>query len=56
MDFILAFFSGLVTITFGLVVLLLWIVLFGAISIEVFDLVTGADKKKLEKEEEDDRE
>jgi hypothetical protein len=48
MDQVLAFLSDLIIFTFGLVVLIFWIVLFAIIAIEVWDLIFEKDKEETD--------
>lgn len=51
MDGILAFFSTLILVTAGIVVCLLWLALFVAIGIEVWDGIKGNNGGNEEDEE-----
>lgn len=44
MESLLSFFSDMILFTAGIAVALLWVIIFGAIAIEIFDLVTGKHK------------
>lgn len=48
MDTLLSFFHDLILFTAGLWVMVFWLVFFVLLSVEMFDRVTGADKKKNE--------
>jgi hypothetical protein len=50
MDGLLSFFSDLLLFTGGLAVLIFWILVIGAICIEVVDLVTGKGNEPEDKE------
>jgi len=51
MDGLLKFFSDLILFTAGLGVSVIWLVILLAIAIEIYDTVTGKDKKTDEDEE-----
>lgn len=51
MDTILGFFSGLIIITFGLMVFAMWIVIIVLASVELYDLVMGNDSKIFPEDE-----
>jgi hypothetical protein len=48
---VMAFFSDLILITAGLIVLLFWLVIFAVVAIELFDLITGNGSNDIEEED-----
>lgn len=51
METILAFLSDLILLTAGIVVCILWLIVFMVISVEIYDLITGKGNNDNKEEE-----